>query len=328
MAGGQGVDEVGVRQQPGDLLAVDDGQLTQVHPAGGRGARRPLMRSAVPATSGGDLVGRAVRREAVRRTVGVHRRHDLTPRSRHRRGHRADPGDELVDRPLGPPRRDRLEAPPQLRRVGGGPRCGRLERPGEIALALGLGEVGEEHEPRRHHVRTEPLARPVAQLHRVVDVHLVEVHDVVDVEHGQARRLAERLDELGQVRPGDRDQVAAGDRGGGEVDHPVADAVLVPAPDCSTAPRRCNVDSSRDTVLFGSPTRSATAETPAGPPARQRRIGEGPLDRLDRGHRRSVFHDAGQAHNQARLCHRSRRMTAASVTQLSSPAGYWGQVLR
>ncbi len=51
MAVCQRVDQVGVGQEAGDLLAVDDGQVAQVHPAAGREARRPLMRSAAPATS-------------------------------------------------------------------------------------------------------------------------------------------------------------------------------------------------------------------------------------------------------------------------------------
>ena len=46
----------------------------------------------------------------------------------------------------------------------------------------------------------------------------------------------------------------------------------VPVDDCSTAPRSYIVESSRDTVLFGRSTRSATSDTPAAPPDKQRRM--------------------------------------------------------
>ena len=72
----------------------------------------------------------------------------------------------------------------------------RLERPIEVAVQLGLGHVGQQHQPGRDHVGRDPLPRPVADLDLVVGGDLVEVHDVADVEDRQPGHLVQRIDEL------------------------------------------------------------------------------------------------------------------------------------
>ena len=68
---------------------------------------------------------------------------------------------------------------------------------------------GEQHEPRRHDVQREAGAGPVAERHLVRGLDVVEVHDLVAVEHRQARRLAGPRDELGEHRPGPRRRASA-----------------------------------------------------------------------------------------------------------------------
>ena len=72
----------------------------------------------------------------------------------------------------------------------------------------------------------QPLARPVAHLDRMVGLDVVEVEDVVTVEHRQPGGLAECLPELHEMRTGDGDEAPAGLGGRRQLDHQVADAVV------------------------------------------------------------------------------------------------------
>jgi Phage integrase family len=55
--------------------------------------------------------------------------------------------------------------------------------------------------------------------------------------------------------------------------------------------------------------RHAAYDSPAGPPARQRRMANVRWTDWTAAMRRSVFHDAGQSHHRRRLCHRIRGRT-------------------
>ena len=57
-------------------------------------------------------------------------------------------------------------------------------------------------------MRRHPFSRPVAQLHRRVGAELIEVEDVTGVEHRHPSVLAEGVDEPGEVRLGERDELA------------------------------------------------------------------------------------------------------------------------
>ena len=91
------------------------------------------------------------------------------------------------------------------------------------------------------------------------------------VEHREPGGLPERLPELHEMRTGDGDEAPAG-LGGRRPTRPSGHR-------CGSRRRRradrrrpssLSVESRRDTVLFGRCDRSATSDTPAGPPARQR----------------------------------------------------------
>ena len=71
----------------------------------------------------------------------------------------------------------------------------------------------------------QPLARPIADLHLVVGVDLIEVQDVEAIGNRQARGLARGLDQRMQMRPHRRDQRATRKHRGGDLDHPATDSV-------------------------------------------------------------------------------------------------------
>ena len=87
--------------------------------------------------------------------------------------------------------------------------------------------VGEEHESRRDAVRGHALAGPVAELHRRVRAELLEVEHVAAVEHADAGVLAERVDEAGEVRPGEGRETFVPAGAGGDLREQRADAVAV-----------------------------------------------------------------------------------------------------
>ena len=86
--------------------------------------------------------------------------------------------------------------------------------------------MGEQHEAGGDHVRRDPLAGPVAHLDVAIGRHLLDVHDVLDVEHREPGHLVQAVDQLGQVRTSCGDEAAAGKRAGGDVDEPTPDPVV------------------------------------------------------------------------------------------------------
>jgi len=74
-------------------------------------------------------------------------------------------------------------------------------------------------------VGVDGLPGPVAQLDLLTGVHLVEVVDAATLEHSDPGVLLEEVDEILEVRPADRDDVATGRGGGAQFDEGLPQAV-------------------------------------------------------------------------------------------------------
>ena len=69
------------------------------------------------------------------------------------------------------------------------------------------------------------LPGPVAQLHLLTGVHLVEVVDATTVEHTDSGVLLEEVDQVLQMRPADRDDVATRSGRGAQLDEGLTESI-------------------------------------------------------------------------------------------------------
>ena len=86
----------------------------------------------------------------------------------------------------------------------------------EIRVEGVLRPFGEQHEAGRHGMHRRSRPGPVAHLHRVVGLDLVDVVDLVAVRQPEAGVLTELADEIDEEGVRDRDQIALRRARGGE----------------------------------------------------------------------------------------------------------------
>ena len=140
--------------------------------------------------------------------------------------HRVGAVGELFEHPGETGLADFGQSPAQAGGVGDRAAGERLQRPLQVGVDEGRLGPGEEHQARRHGVHHDALAGPVAHLHLVVGVGLVDVVSHAPVGHRQPGCLARATGEFHQVRPSTGHERPPGHHGRGDLDEARADAVV------------------------------------------------------------------------------------------------------
>ena len=201
----------------------------------------------------------------------------------YRRGHRIETVEELLECPRVSLGGDLRETGADRRGVGHRAAGRSLQRLRQVLVGVDRAER-QQHLSGRHGVRTKTFTRPVADLHLVVGVDLVEIQHVEPVGDRQPGSLAGRLHQYVEMRTDGGDQRTSRQDGGGDLDHAGADAIAAARLDlfdhaevfqCRQHPRHGALRKADPVGDVGDPGR------PAGQAPQHR---EGALDRLHARH--------------------------------------------